>query len=148
MRFHVNTGEPDRVHITCALECVKFIVHHPAILETEAVLSVDRSAWTGWDESLRGVQERREMFHLRLVVWLFDYRQLSISGACKCFIRVHLDPFEVVLHAVSIAGVAQQVAIHHCLIYGVVDMGFVVRPSFGKVHVTRTEDVPFANVDG
>ncbi len=82
------------------------------------------------------------------MVWLFDYRQISIGRACKCLIGVHLHPVVVVLHAVGVGGVTQQVAVHHGLIYGGVDVGFIVRPTFAEVPVTWTEDIPFANVDG
>lgn len=87
------------------------------------------------------------MVHLGFVVRFFDYRQLFVSGARKCLIGVHLCTFEV-LHAARVVGVNQQVAVHHVLVYRVVDMGFVFRPACGEVPVTWAEDVPFAQVDG
>ena len=99
-------------------------------------------------ERLRRVQVRLVLVHLGLVVLLFDCRQVSIRRACECLVRVHLHPFVTILQAVGVAGVAQQVSVHHRLIDGVVDVGFVVRASFGEVHVTRAEDVPLADVDG
>lgn len=82
------------------------------------------------------------------MVRLFDDGQLSISGASKCLIGIHLRAIVMVLQAVGVAGITQQVAIHHRLVYGVVDMRLVVGPSFAEVPVARTEDVPFADVDG
>lgn len=99
-------------------------------------------------ERIRRVQERLVLVHLGLMVRLLDYRQVSISRACECLVRVHLHPFVIVLQAVGVAGVAQQVSVHHRLIDGVVDVGFVVRASFGEVHVTWAEEIPRADVDG
>lgn len=82
------------------------------------------------------------------MVRLFDDRQLCISGTGECLIGVRLHPVVVVLHAVRVADVAQQVAVHPRIVYGVVDVGLVIRPSFGEVPVTRAEHVPFAHVDG
>lgn len=145
---HVNARESDCVYIACALKRVQFVVHHPAVLETKAFLTLDRGARTGREETLRWVQECLVLVLWRLVVRLIDYRQISISGASERLIRVHLHPIEMALHAVRVAGIPQQVAVHHCLIDGVVDMRLVVRPCFGEVHVAWTEDIPFAYVDG
>lgn len=54
----------------------------------------------------------------------------------------------MVLQRVRVAGVSQQVAVHHGLVDGVVDVRLVVRPRLGELHVVGTEDVPLAHVNG
>lgn len=145
--LRVNIKQLDRVYFPSALERVQLIVHHPAVLEYEAVLSVNGSAWTGGDECLRGVQWLVQV-HLWLWLRFLDYRQRPVNGACKCAIRVHLHPFEVVWQVVGVVGLIQQVSVHHRVIYGLVDVGVVFRSAFGEVVVAWAEDIPFAHVDG
>ena len=88
------------------------------------------------------------MLHLGLGIRFFDDRQLSITGARKGLIGVHLRPVEVVLHALGVAGVAQEMSVDHGLVDGGVDVGLVVGAVFGEMPVTRAEDIPLAHVDG
>lgn len=126
LRFHVDARQPYGVHIPGALERVQLIVHHPAVLESEAILPIDRGARPRRQETLGRLQERTKLLHLGIVVRLFDGGQLSIGGTAKALVGVHLHAVVAVLQAVGIAGIREQVAVHHRLIYGDVDVGVVV----------------------
>lgn len=147
VRLHVDARQPYGVHIPRALERVQLIVHHPAVLESEAVLPIDRGARPWRHETLGRVQEGAKLLQLGIVVWLFDDRQLCVGGAAKSLVRVHLHSTVTVLEAVSVAGIREQVTVHHRLIYGVVDVGVVFGSTF-EGHFIRAEDVSFADVDG
>lgn len=145
---HVDARESDGVDVPRALEGVQLVVHHPAVLEADAVLPVDGSAGAGRVEGLGRVHEGVVVVHLRLAIRLHDDGKFPVGAARKRLVGVHLRPIEVVLHGVGVAGLSQQVAVHHGLIDGVVDVGLVVRSRLGELHVGRTEDVPLAHVDG
>lgn len=144
LRVPVGPRQPYGVHFPRVLERVQLVVHHPAVLEAQAVLPIDGGARPRRHEALGRVQEGVELLRLGVALRLFDDGQLSVR---KRLVRVHLHSVVSVVQAVGVAGVGQQVTVHHGLIDGVVDVGVVVGSAF-EADFTGLEDTPFANVDG
>lgn len=73
----------------------------------------------------------------------------SVLERHECPVGVDRLSLEVGLDGAHIAGLAEQVAIHHGVFDGGVDMRLIVRPGFGEHAVAWDEDIiPFPYVDG